>query len=141
MFCLCVDDFGVQYHSRADLDHLINALQQFYKITIDWNGTDYCGLHLDWNYTDKYVDMSMPGYIKRLLDRLQHKKPSKPVDAPHAWRKPTYGRAQQHSFPDDTLPLLTKLAANLLQSTISSLFFYSRAVDPYMLPGLNEVSI
>ncbi len=34
-FCLCVDDFGIQYHSKEDADHLINALQEFYKITID----------------------------------------------------------------------------------------------------------
>ncbi len=140
LFCLCIDDFGIQYHSKADADHLIYALRQFYKITIDWYGTDYCGLHLDWNYSKRYVDISMPGYIHRLLDCLKHPKPPRPVDAPHKWRKPTYSKTQQMSIPEDYSPLLTKHAALLLQSTVGSLLFYSRAVDPSMLPGLNDVS-
>ena len=140
LFCLSVDDFGIQYHSKADADHLIHALRQFYKITINWDGKDYCGLHLDWNYANHYVDISMPGYTHRLLDRLKHPKPPRPVDAPHKWRKPTYGKTQQTSIPDDCSPLLTKHAALLLQSTVGSLLFYSRAVDPSMLPGLNEIS-
>ena len=41
IFCLCVDDFGVKYYSKADADHLINALKD-YKITIDWKGNNYC---------------------------------------------------------------------------------------------------
>ena len=27
LFCLCVDDFGIQYHIHVDADHLIHALQ------------------------------------------------------------------------------------------------------------------
>ena len=140
LFCLCVDDFGIQYHSRADADHLIHALRQFYKITIDWDGKNYCGLQLDWDYQAGHVDISMPGYIDRLLTRLKHPKPNRPVDAPHRWRKPEYGKSIQYNLPIDTSPPLTAPAAILLQSTVGSLLFYSRAVDPSMLPGLNEVS-
>ena len=82
----------------------------------------------------------MPGYIESLLARLHHKPPKKPVDAPNQWRKPTYGRTQQLSVPQDSSPRLTPAAAVLLQSTVGSLLFYSRAVDPSMLPGLNEIS-
>ena len=71
IFCLCVDDFGIQYHTQADADHLIHALRQYYKITIDWNGRNYCGLQLDWNYKDRHVDISMPGYIDNLLQKLK----------------------------------------------------------------------
>ena len=140
LFCLCVDDFGIQYHTQADADHLIHALKQYYKITIDWEGTDYCGLHLQWNYEKQYVDISMPGYIDNLLDRLNHKKPKQPVDAPHKWRKPVFGKTTQYNIPLDNSPRLTQAAAILLQSTVGSLLFYSRAVDPSMLPGLNEIS-
>ena len=45
-FCLCVDDFGVKYYSKNDANHLINALQAYYKISIDWDGTTYCDLTL-----------------------------------------------------------------------------------------------
>ena len=140
LFCLCVDDFGIQYHSRADADHLIHALQSFYKITIDWSGQNYCGLHLDWNYDSGFVDISMPGYIDKLLKRLQHSKPIRPVNAPHKWRTPTYGKHAQFNIPTDASPFLTPAASLLLQSTVGSLLFYSRAVDPSMLPALNEIS-
>ena len=84
-FCLCVDDFGIQYHSKADADHLTNALQEFYAITIDWSGKHYCGLTIDWDYDNEYVDVSMPGYITNLLSRLKHPIPNWQVDAPHQW--------------------------------------------------------
>ena len=41
---LVVDDFGVKYVGKEHADHLINALQQLYQISIDWNGTLYLGL-------------------------------------------------------------------------------------------------
>jgi hypothetical protein len=43
-FCLCVDDFGGKYFSMSDADHLLNSLRQHYKISVDWDGTNYCGL-------------------------------------------------------------------------------------------------
>ena len=30
VFCLCIDDFGIQYYNKNDFNHLIQALQQFY---------------------------------------------------------------------------------------------------------------
>ena len=36
IFCLCVDDFEVKYFHKHDIDHLIHALQQDYKLFIDW---------------------------------------------------------------------------------------------------------
>ena len=46
-FCLCVDDFGVQYFTQDDKDHLINALTEKYDITVDNSGSNFCGLKLD----------------------------------------------------------------------------------------------
>ena len=45
-FCLCVDDFGVQYFSKEDITHLINALQDKYMITTDFSGKNFCGLDI-----------------------------------------------------------------------------------------------
>ena len=41
------------------------------------------GLMLDWNYDEGYVDVSMPGYIPKLLRRLQHPAPKKQQHSPH----------------------------------------------------------
>ena len=77
-FCLCVDDFSVKYFSKADADHLLDSLRANFKLSVDWAGTDYCGLSIKWNYDEKYVDISTPGYIEACLERLQHPKPACP---------------------------------------------------------------
>mmetsp|Transcript_15150 Transcript_15150/g.21608 ORF Transcript_15150/g.21608 Transcript_15150/m.21608 type:complete len:108 (+) Transcript_15150:254-577(+) len=66
LFCLCVDDFGINFFNQSDKEHLINALQQHYRVTIDHQGTNYCGLNLNWKYHKGYVDVSMPNYIPSL---------------------------------------------------------------------------
>jgi hypothetical protein len=48
-FSLIVDDFGVKYIGQEHANHLINALQQCYKISIDWTGSQYLGLKLKWD--------------------------------------------------------------------------------------------
>ena len=52
-----VDDFGVKYVGRRHLDHLINALRDHYKITVELAGNRYLGLTIDWNYSQGYVDI------------------------------------------------------------------------------------
>ena len=106
-FCLCVDDFGVKYFSTANADHLLNSLQQHYKISVDWAGTDNCGLSIKWNYPKKYVDILMPGYITSTLERLQHPKPAQPQHALHQWTQPAYGLKLQLA-PINGTPKLRK---------------------------------
>jgi hypothetical protein len=47
-FALCVDDFGVKCFSKANAQHLIDALDAHYKLTINGDGALCCGLTLDW---------------------------------------------------------------------------------------------
>jgi hypothetical protein len=35
---LVVDDFGVKYESKEDMDHLIASIKSTYKLTKDWTG-------------------------------------------------------------------------------------------------------
>ena len=72
-FTLVVDDFGIKYISKDHVNHLLAALQEHYTLDIDWAGKLYCGITLDWDYENGTVDISMPGYIKKLLQCLQHK--------------------------------------------------------------------
>jgi hypothetical protein len=48
-FTLVVDDFGVKYINKTDVNHLIQTLKQDYKIEEDWEGTQYLGITLDWD--------------------------------------------------------------------------------------------
>ena len=88
-FCLCINDFSIKYENTEDVEHLIQALQNRYKIIIDWSGRHYCGPILDWDYMNRYANISMPGYIEKLLTRLAHLKPAKPVHSPHAFTLPS----------------------------------------------------
>ena len=49
-FCLCVDDFGMKYFNKTELNHLITSLQANYKISTDFSGKNYCGLTIEWDY-------------------------------------------------------------------------------------------
>ena len=71
-FCLCVDDFGIKYFTKDDVNHLLEQIGTIYKYTTNWEGKDFCGLHFDWNYDKQYVDISMPDYVKKALKRLQY---------------------------------------------------------------------
>jgi hypothetical protein len=81
-FVLCVDDFGVKYYSKLDALHLIGAIKNHYKLTIDWSGALYCGLTLEWHYSAGYVDVSMPGFVPRALAKFNHPPPLRPQHAP-----------------------------------------------------------
>jgi hypothetical protein len=90
-FSLVVDDFGIKYVGRTHADHLLNALAALYTISTDWSGALYCGLTINWNYSNLYVDISMPGYIRNAIHKFQHPLPPSPEDSPHNWQPPNYG--------------------------------------------------
>jgi hypothetical protein len=106
VFTLCVDDFGIKANTKDDALHLLNAINTSYKILIDWEGKDYLSLSLIWNYAKKYVDISMPWYIPSALHKFQHKKPTRPQDAPHAWTQPIYGQRIQYAKRPQQFPTL-----------------------------------
>jgi hypothetical protein len=68
-FSLVVDDFGVTYVGREQAEHVMACIRKNYNISSDWNGSAYCGLTLDWDYENRTVDLSMPGYIKAALHK------------------------------------------------------------------------
>jgi hypothetical protein len=77
-FSLVVDDFAVKYVTKSDANNLRDALLQNYEITTDWEGTVYSGITLDWDYNKRICYISMPGYIKNVLNKFQHDVPRTP---------------------------------------------------------------
>ena len=69
-FTLVVDDCGVKYATKEGALHLIDTLQKLYVITIDWTGSKYLGFTIIFINDDQYVDVSMPGYIDKVLQRF-----------------------------------------------------------------------
>ena len=92
VFTLSVGNFGIKCNSMDDVHHLINSVREYFKCSIDWEGQKYIGLTLDFNYSKKYVDISMTGYIPNAFHTFQHKPPERPQDAPHPCNEPVYGK-------------------------------------------------
>ena len=63
---------------KDDANHLLNSPRKNYVISTDWEGCNYLGLTIDRNYSKEYVEISMPDYVKKSMDRLQHPKPKRP---------------------------------------------------------------
>jgi len=59
-FTLVVDDFGMKYTNKANVNHLIECLKENYDLTQDWDSDLYCGIQLKWNYDEQTLDLSMP---------------------------------------------------------------------------------
>ena len=56
----CVDDFGVKYFTKDDTNHLLDSLKKHYAISTDWEGRNYLGFKIDWNYRKSYVNILIP---------------------------------------------------------------------------------
>ena len=82
-FTLVVDDFGVKYVGKQHADHLLMTLHKWYKTSIDWDGSLYCGITLKWDYEDRHLDISMAGYVAKVLQRFKRDKPRKQQHSPY----------------------------------------------------------
>lgn len=141
MFALCADDFGIKYFlHKGHANHLVNALQSHYDISIDWEGKNYCGLVFDWNYSAGYVMLSMPNYILNALHKFQHDMLCHPQHhAPHAYTHPDYGTCIKFA-QDDNSAKLSKEDTGLVQSICGTMLYYACALDSTILPALNELA-
>ena len=150
-FCLVVDDFGVKYINKEDVEHLISVLKQDYEIDMDWEGTRYLGLTLDWDYTKREVHLSMPGYIENALVRFGHELPVKPQMQPYPHTIPTYGAKIQYAKAADTSPPVTDrpleycsttAAPSILQSSRDSAHLWQHKPPPQhtLCPSSNGYS-
>jgi hypothetical protein len=76
LFTQAVEDFGVKYVNQDNITHLIQSIKQHYEVTEDWSGDLYCGINLNWHYNMHTLNISMPGYIKKLLLKYKHRMPN-----------------------------------------------------------------
>ena len=103
-------------------------------------GEHFCGLTFKWNYTDGYVDMSMPGYVERALARLQHKPMRIPQYSPHEFTPILrHDQGARQFTKEDTSPFVSKEETKWVQSVVGSFLYYGRAIDSTILPALNEI--
>ena len=94
-----VDDFGVKYINKQDVDHPIMTLQQNYPIKMNWKGDCYLGMTLEWDYSkihsDRNVRLLMPRYVKKALIKFKHHFIKQQFSA-SPFQDPIYGRKVQY---------------------------------------------
>jgi hypothetical protein len=139
-FTLVVDDFLIKYKDRSSAEHLLSALRELYVITTDFSDRQkYVGITLSYNKTKHYIDMSIPGYVKKALQRF--KRPNiKGADSPIIYIPPNYSKHQQEAPMVGPSVPLTAAEIKELQEIVGVFLFYSRAVDPTMLTAINKIA-
>ena len=138
-FTLVVDDFGVKYVGKEHADHLIRAIKKDYKIPEDWEGDLYCGISLKWNYDKRWMELSIPGYTKKLLLKYKHSR-TNAHHSPFPVAPVKYGKASQYATPIDKTPLVGKEGISRVQQVVGSIMYYTGGVDPMVKPGLSTLA-
>ena len=115
-------------------------MEKYYDITVDWSGKKYIGISLKWDYTNRTLETSVPGFVKKLLHRLQHPTPSKPQHAPAKAVPINYGAKHQEAIPEDTTPQLSEEGIRRIQRAVGTFAWYSRATDLIMAKTLSSIA-
>ncbi len=140
-FTLVVDNFGVKYVDKSNVEHLIASLKANYALTVDWTRNLYCGISLDWDYVNRWVDISMPGYIKKKLQEYKHVIPSRIQMCPYSPEPKNFESEAQAPFPPDASPKLDEKGIKRIQKIVGSISYYAQAVDMTVLAALSTIAI
>ena len=134
-----MEDFGVKFEGDCHANHLKKFLEKHYEVSIDWSGSLFCGIHLDWNYKKGYLNTSMPGYVDKARHKYQHPMTKRPVNATTKFKPIQYG-AKVQTADVDTSPQLAKYCICHIQEVVGTLLYYARAVDPTLLATLSQIA-
>ena len=138
-FTLVVDDFGVKYIDKDDVQHLQHVLEEHYKITMDWDGRRYIGITLDWDYKRRKVHLSMPGYIKAAMLQFQHKLRRK-RQSPFQSTPIQYGAKTQYATTASTAAPVDAKTKKYIQQVCGKFLFLGRAIDSTLLCPISAIA-
>jgi len=131
---LIVDDFGIKYFMKNDLDHLANTLKKYYEVKVDPEGKE-----LDWDYTSKKVHLSMKPYLDKALRQFDNVVPMKCQQSPYPHVEPKYGAKQQFAEYDESEPV-GDAEKTQIQKITGKFLWYGRGVDGTILTPLSAIA-
>jgi hypothetical protein len=106
---------------------------------MDWEGSLFCGINIDWNYPAGTVDLNMPNYIPKALFKFQHLAPNLHQHQQYKHSPIQYGSQVQRVDINTSCPLSPD-AIKHVQDIIGTLLYYGRAVDPMLLTDLSSIA-
>ena len=139
LFYLIVYDLSIEYVCKRHANHLRDILLKHYELTEDWYGSEFAGIDLTWDYTNRTCGLSIKHYIKNLLLKWGHTIPSKPQHAPFRHATINYGAKLQFTNSPDASPKLDDTGIKRIQAIIGALLYYGRAVDKKLLFALSKL--
>jgi hypothetical protein len=137
-FTLVVDDFAICWTKQESIDHFIRTLSKLYQVKVNWLGTKYLGMDIDINRKKRYVTLSMPGYIDRLLKKVRPNE-MKGASTPALYTPPNYANPASQKATTDGSPFASEAQKKELQTVVGTLLYYSRAVDPSICTAVHEL--
>ncbi len=138
-FCPVADNFGIKSASRNHVLHLKTTLEEHYTVTMDWDGSLFCGINIDWNYPAGTINLNMPNYIPKALLKFQHLAPNLPQHQPNKHSPIQYGSQVQRVDIGTSCPLSPD-AIKCIQDIVGTLLYYGRAVNPMLLTALSSIA-
>jgi len=134
-FVLVVDDFGIEYFTKDDLDHLADTL----SIKIDPDGKELVKIELDRDYTNKKVHLSMKPYLDKSLRQFDNVVPTKRQHLPYPHVEPKYGAKQQFAKYDESESVGDE-EKMCIQTITKKFLWYGRGVDGMILTPLSAIA-
>jgi hypothetical protein len=136
-FTLVVNDFGVKYVGKEHALHLKSVLESYYPLSTDWTGNRYIGIHLDWDYNNRKVHLSMPGYKAKALKQFQHKMPNEPQHSRFLPNQSNMVPRSNTLRKNEQLPSLTRKAkSSSNRYAENSSFLDDPSTLPYYAPSV-----
>ena len=91
---------------------------------MDWEGTIFGGITLKWNYEgERWVELSLPGYIDTILARFHHPQPKIPQDSPHLAPPTKFTRTKPTPPSPDESPRLDEKGIKRIQQICGSILW------------------
>jgi len=137
-FVWVVDDFGIKYINKDDLDHLTRTLEKYYDVAVDLDGKEFVKIELDWDYENKSVHWSMAPYLQKALRQFDNIVPTHRHDSHYPHIELKYG-AKQYAEYDMSAPV-GKDEQKLLQQVTGKFNWYASGVDGTLLMPISALS-
>ena len=139
-FSLVVDDFGVKYIGKEHALYLMLIIEEHYKCRADWTGASSIGMMLDWDYAQRKVHLSMPGYKDKAIKEFQHHKPSTQQHSLFQCKEIKYGATKQSAIQASTTTQLDKKDKKCIKKVCRKFLFLARAIDSTLLCPISAIA-
>ena len=107
---------------------------------IDLGGTSFGGITLKWNYDgERWVELSLPGYIEKILVRFCHPQPKRPQDSPHPDPPTKFTMTTPTPPSPDKSPCLDEKGIKKIQKICGSILWYMRVCNITTTKALNAI--